>query len=360
MSVPENSAAMIHKRTMTNKRALWRLALLAVCISGSFRTPAFAQRSRRDETGVVLPNSPKFLAAFRDVVSKTARSTVRVRCDEEEAALGAVVDADGWILTKASELSGKIVCQLHDGRELPAHIVGVSEEYDLAMLKVEAKDLIPVPWRDSTADAVGNWLATPGMGNEPIAVGVMSVATRKIIGTELSRRSSSGGFLGIRVAAVKNGVKVAQVIPRSAAAKAGFEEDDVILAIGETPITDPDSLFKALAKRRPGKEIAVKIKREDKELELKPKLDKRPMDRSDFQNQLGSKLSERRTGFPMIFQHDSVLRPADCGGPVVDLDGKVIGINIARAGRTETYAIPAEAVKPLLKDLQSGKLAPPK
>ena len=336
------------------------LSILAVWLSGSVTTLAFAQRGRRDDTGVVLPSSPKFLAAFRDVIAKAARATVRVRCDEEEVALGAVVGADGWVLTKASELSGKIVCQLHDGRELPAHIVGVSEEYDLAMLQVEAKDLVPVVWRDSTADAVGNWLATPGMGNEPIAVGVMSVATRKISGPELSRRSSSGGFLGIRVAPVKNGVKVAQVIPRSAAAKAGFEEDDVILAVAGTPITDPDSLFKALAKRRPGKEVAIKIKREDEELELKPKLDKRPMDRSDFQNQLGSKLSDRRTGFPVMFQHDSVLRPADCGGPVVDLDGKVIGINIARAGRTETYALPAEAVKPLLKDLQSGKLAPPK
>ena len=349
---------MIHQRTMHIHRRLWRLALLAVCASSTFTTPAFAQRVPRD--AVVLPSSPRFLAAFRDVVAKAARSTVRVRCDEEEAALGAVVGADGWILTKASELSGKIVCQLHDGRELPAHIVGVSEAEDLAMLKVDAKDLIPVEWRDSTADAVGNWLATPGMGNEPIAVGVLSVAARKITGPELSRRSTSGGFLGIRVAPVKNGVQVAQVIPRSAAAKAGFEEDDIILAVGGTPITDQESLFKALAKRRPGQIVAVKVKRDDEEVELKPKLDKRPLDRSDFQNQLGSKLSDRRTGFPVIFQHDSVLRPADCGGPVVDLDGKVIGINIARAGRTETYAIPAEAVKPLLKDLQSGKLAPPK
>jgi serine protease Do len=42
----------------------------------------------------------------------------------------------------------------------------------------------------------------------------------------------------------------------------------------------------------------------------------------------------------------------------VDLDGKVVGINIARAGRTETYAVPAEAVRQLLPELMSGKLAP--
>src|SRR5262249_11927645 len=45
-----------------------------------------------------------------------------------------------------------------------------------------------------------------------------------------------------------------------------------------------------------------------------------------------------------------------CGGPLVDLDGKTVGINIARAGRTETYAIPSEEVQALLADLKSGKL----
>ena len=32
------------------------------------------------------------------------------------------------------------------------------------------------------------------------------------------------------------------------------------------------------------------------------------------------------------------------GGPVVDLDGNVVGINIARAGRVETLALPRETV----------------
>jgi serine protease Do len=42
----------------------------------------------------------------------------------------------------------------------------------------------------------------------------------------------------------------------------------------------------------------------------------------------------------------------------VDLEGRVIGINIARAGRTESYAIPADIVTSLLEPLKSGKLAP--
>ncbi len=75
-------------------------------------------------------------------------------------------------------------------------------------------------------------------------------------------------------------------------------------------------------------------------------------------NLLGGAVSKRSSDFSAVFQHDTVIRPVDCGGPLVDLTGKVIGINIARAGRTETYALPADVVVPLLAALESGRLAP--
>jgi serine protease Do len=76
------------------------------------------------------------------------------------------------------------------------------------------------------------------------------------------------------------------------------------------------------------------------------------------QDRMGSTLSNRRGGFPFILQHDSILKHTDCGGPLVDLDGQVVGINIARAGRVETYAIPADEVRLLLPNLMAGKPAP--
>lgn len=339
-----------------------RLSYLSLLIGGILLIPtpsAYGQRTRRDN-GVVTKTNRRFLEAFRDVVAGPSHSTVRVRCEDELAAYGAVVGADGWILTKASQLKGDIVCELHDGRELPARLVGVSEPFDLAMLKVDAKELKPVQWRDSKDAAVGSWVATTGLNRDPVAVGVVSVATRTIAGSELARRTPSGGFLGVRVAPIKDGVKIVEVISGGAAERAGFEEDDVIVSVGKIKINDPESLFRALAKTKPDERVAIVVKRGSEEVELKPKLGSRPLERGDFQNQLGSKLSDHRTGFPMVLQHDTILRPVDCGGPLVDLDGKVIGINIARSGRTETLAIPSEAIKPLLDDLKSGKLAPPK
>ena len=66
-------------------------------------------------------------------------------------------------------------------------------------------------------------------------------------------------------------------------------------------------------------------------------------------------MSSRRSGYSVILQHDSVLKPSDCGGPLVDLKGRVVGINISRAGRVETWAIPAEIVAPLIAELKSGE-----
>ena len=73
---------------------------------------------------------------------------------------------------------------------------------------------------------------------------------------------------------------------------------------------------------------------------------------------MGGALSLRNANFPAVLQHDTVLTPAMVGGPLVTLDGTAVGINIARAGRVESYALPADVVTALLPDLKSGKLAP--
>ena len=44
------------------------------------------------------------------------------------------------------------------------------------------------------------------------------------------------------------------------------------------------------------------------------------------------------------------MTTADIGGPLLDLEGKLIGINIARANRVEFFAIPIEHVKQVLKE----------
>jgi serine protease Do len=165
-----------------------------------------------------------------------------------------------------------------------------------------------------------------------------------------------------------SGVKIAMVYPLSAAARGGVLINDVVTHFNGEEVESVEDLIGKVTKFHPGDEVKLTVQRRGKSIELTATLTG-PLDsmelggggpsRSDFQNSLGGDLSELRSGFPTILQHDSILRPEDCGGPLVNLDGKVVGFNIARAGRVESYAIPTGAIMPIIADMMSGKLAPP-
>jgi serine protease Do len=301
-------------------------------------------------------SSTKVMSAFRAIEEKARNSTVKVLVDGKEKALGTVVGADGYVLTKNSQLDGsKVTCKLPGGDEAKATVVGIDDSFDLAMLKVEAKGLTPVAWDDSKQAPVGHWVATSGTAERPVGIGVVSVAVRKG-GLDLSR----AGYLGILLADAELGVKISEVMPDTAAFKAGLKANDIVLALGSTTVKDVPGFQEAVAQHKPGDEVTLRIKRGDEEKEIKATLGKRPAEptRADLQNTMGGPLSKRRAGFPSFLQHDTVLKPEECGGPVLDLDGKAVGVNIARAGRVESYAIPSEVLRKLLPDLMSGKLAP--
>jgi serine protease Do len=323
---------------------------------------------RADTEVLVSKNNPKMLAAFRPVIARSSQSTVRVLCQEKEAALGTVVRADGYILTKASELKEPIACVLKNGKSFAATVVGIEQKNDLALLRISARDLTPIEWADSKNASTGNWVVTPGNSTEPVAIGVVSVPTRTLTGLDraLSGRGApppNSGYLGVGIEPSVDGAKISAVEDNGPAAKAGIKPGDVVIAVAGSKVPDPEQLVKLIQAFKPNDQVLMKIKRGAEELELKAKLGKRPsgqFDRADFQNNLGSKLSTRRGGFATILQHDTILRPADCGGPIVDIDGKAVGLNIARAGRVESYALPTEVVQAALPELLSGKLAPKK
>jgi serine protease Do len=53
----------------------------------------------------------------------------------------------------------------------------------------------------------------------------------------------------------------------------------------------------------------------------------------------------------MIIQHDLPLPPEAMGGPVLDINGKAVGINMARVDRVTTYALTANIIQDSLKTL---------
>ncbi len=116
----------------------------------------------------------------------------------------------------------------------------------------------------------------------------------------------------------------------------------------------------SIRRHDPGDKVALAVHRGNEDLNITALLTAPPQrfTRSDRMNAMGSELSKYAGGFPSVIQHDTVLQASDCGGPVVDLSGKVVGINIARAGRTESYAVPADKIRLELAALADGKMAP--
>lgn len=330
---------------------------LAAAVLFSASAPASAQ-------ALADRASSKFLAPFRTVVAKSNESTVRIRCDDKDAALGTVVFADGFILTKSSELKGVITVRLKDGTEYDAEVIAAHKETDLALLKVDVKNLKPVTFAESKKVPVGNWLAAAGPGSDAAAVGIVSVKTRNLSVDPFELMNANRGFLGVTLEDAKDddgnvvGAKVTTVTPTGAARKAGVRKDDVIYGLDDKSISGHMNLREMLDASTPGQKVRLKVRREGKELLLSATLGAPEKSRGDIQNSMGSELSGRRTGFPAVLQTDMVIEPRNCGGPVVDLDGNVLGINIARAGRVETWILPSENITPLLADMKAGKYRP--
>ena len=296
-----------------------------------------------------LTDGPHVRSAFRDVIAVARQATVRVRTDGRDTALGGIVGADGYILTKASRLPGEITCLLPDQRELKARIVGVDRDYDLALIKINAQRLPTLNLEESQSPDIGAWLATVGTRRGPLAVGVMSVEPRQI--------RHRAGTLGVLFDDSTEEPIIERVFPDTGAAAAGLKSDDLLLSIDSRPTPTRRAFIGRVREHSPGDRLKLRVRRGDETLDvealLKGQAPWRLPTREEFQNQLGSSLSQRRFGFPQAFQHDTVVKPSDCGGPVVNLDGEVVGFNLARAGRTETYAIPTVVALEIVQQLKT-------
>src|SRR5262245_16380967 len=158
--------------------------------------PAFALGQAKDAT--FIRTNPAFAGAFKVAVAKSSESTVRILCDGKETALGMIVDSDGWILTKLNDLKGKVSVKLKDGRTYDVKVTGAHKPHDLAMLKIEATGLPAVELTDSKAATAGDWIACAGLGETPVAFGVVSVSTRDVAakGPIFKGDISKSGFLG--------------------------------------------------------------------------------------------------------------------------------------------------------------------
>src|SRR5207247_577543 len=83
----------------------------------------------------------------------------RAPIERQQSSLGSgvIVSREGHILTNNHVIANmeKIEVQLTDGRVEPAQLIGSDEMTDIALLKIEAKNIEPLPFGDSDQVRVG-------------------------------------------------------------------------------------------------------------------------------------------------------------------------------------------------------------
>jgi serine protease Do len=313
--------------------------------------------------------APHVLARFEPSVSSAGANTVEIISRGKVVALGTIVREDGYIVTKASELAGPARVRIGD-RELMARVINGNGPNDLALLKVDATDLTPVRWASETP-ALGSLLVVPGADQRPLAMSVVSVDARVIPqGINNVRVAPPAkpflGIAGLQADVEKGGVHIGDVEKDSGAAKAGIQKGDLITKVGDQPVDSVAKLVELIQAAKVGDTLKFTVQRGEETLELEATLGKRPTpdepkeqdhrkSAAQVYSSRGGELSERRTDFPLAIAHDAVIWAPQIGGPVLNTEGQAIGINIARYGRTTTYALPADHAKQAIEAMMRGR-----
>jgi S1-C subfamily serine protease len=327
--------------------------LLGLFVPGA----ALAQRDvplrSAKEREVFQTQTAEFNEAIKPILQTAARSTVRVfGSTDVRLAYGTVVGNGDRILTKWSEIrdeSGPLTLSAADNTARHATLAGVYEDEDVAVLALQGDPLPPVQWH-LEAPELGQFLAAPQPDGVLAGFGVVSVLERNLRDTDYAFLGVTGNprFEG-------PGVLVESVAPTSGAEAAGIRAGDVILKAGDREISGMLELRSALIGVHPGDTIEIGVRRGDEERKFNVLLGNRPQSAAQApggrlrqMERMGSELSRVATDFSRVIQTDMRLLPNQAGGPVVDLEGRVVGITLARTDRTRSFVMPAAVVLELL------------
>jgi S1-C subfamily serine protease len=186
-------------------------------------------------------------------------------------------------------------------------------------------------------------------------VGIVSANIREI-------PAAGGAALGVVLKQDTKKLEIEEVNEKSGAREAGLQKDDVILEVEGKVVNTITALAEVLKDRKAGTTVKLTYRRAgekhvvDVRLMAKGELFSEMANRNDM---MSGDFSRRRSGFPRVLQHDILGNSTVTGGPVLDLDGRCLGMNIARANRAESFAIPVEDLKEITDRLMAKAAGKP-
>lgn len=338
--------------------------------------PLKGYRALRGHPAISAPFTPAL--DLEDRVQQLAKSVIQIMDGSNVVASGLIVDSEGWAVTKASLIGSRETwtCRVFYVRQnksfFRCKVVATSPEHDVALLKLDLAEWFPIAWSNKDPQ-VGTFVAAVlGQKTTPLKFAVVGARATPEYGPK-----HAVPMIPISMKAGEADTAAAPVLDVAGWRTAEFdvyrdllEEGDIICQLNGIPtptradfaqtldrlIYAPQADGKGVNYQDPlptifhGDWVTIGLRRGARELTVSV-----PRVHSVTEGALmwhSHPLSLRRESFPTVFPHDCALRPEQCGGPVVDLDGKVIGLNIARADETRTLAIPADVVQTLIQNLK--------
>ena len=121
--------------------------------------------------------------SLQEIYTRNIDSVVSISCagyNSTSTGTGVILSPDGYLVTNAHvvEGAGSITVLLTDDREFTAQLMGSDEISDLAVLKIQAEDLLPAEFGDSTQLRVGDTVAAIG---DPLGVKYRGTYTNGIV-----------------------------------------------------------------------------------------------------------------------------------------------------------------------------------
>ena len=302
----------------------------------------------------------KMMAVFEPQRAVLQSSSALIMDGRDESAYGVIVSADGHILTKHSEyrtLKEPLVV-VDKKRYQSVELLGVDTRWDVCLIKIEAEGLKPVEYAPTSKIALGSWVIANGSTSRfkrRALMGVLSAQQRRI-------KPAGGLVMGISIKKDdKKGLVIQDVDEKGGAHEAGIQKGDIILTVDDKKVEEVKELVEHLKENHyTGSKALMGLKRDKEEMEIYVRLMpshqmKPPPNRND---QMSGAFSKRRSDFPKVMQHTILANNRSVGGPLLDIQGRCIGMNIARANRAESFAIPVEELQEIAGRLMSGKPEP--
>jgi serine protease Do len=264
--------------------------------------------------------------------------------------------AETVIISKSSMVGENPFAVNTSGLTISLTIISRNPADDLVLLlpdkNLDGGIVLPRDVTDSVSiSQLGKFLVSPM---------VDTVARTGVLGSLLINlpNFTSYGFLGASTQLKDDKLVIKSVMPNSAAELGGLKTGDTITDVKGLMVQDELDFVKAIGKYQAGDTVILAGISGDKDFVKKAVLQYPPQKTGSHPAGLfyGGK-SIKRDGFNNVFTQDATVRPTECGGPVFDMNGNFVGINIARFSRTSTIIMPAKRIINYLTMITNKKAA---